>query len=173
MPKIHTHLHLALKLSKKINISDVDSFFLGSAYPDAWKTSTEKSLQYHYKKEAYEECNLEAFMKNEPMDDFNLGYYFHLWIDNRILETDTSDINKQDCLICDMEGILPMIQHLRELKLSGKRYEAFQNILCLESEPMLLYRVPEMRKKKYEEILDKLVNEFIKELCYDSTYTTQ
>ena len=57
MPKIHTHLHLALKLSKKINISDVDSFFLGSAYPDAWKTSTEKSLQYHYKKEAYEECN--------------------------------------------------------------------------------------------------------------------
>ena len=46
MPKVNTHLHIALKLSEAMTIKDLDSFLLGNAYPDCWTTSSEKSLCY-------------------------------------------------------------------------------------------------------------------------------
>ena len=96
------------------------------------------------------------------MDDFNFGYYFHLWVDNRILEVDVDDISKDDCLICDMEVITPIIQQLKQHSVIGKEYQSMQNILSLESEPLFLCSVSEDKKKRYEAILDMLVDEFVK-----------
>lgn len=163
MPKIHTHLHLGLKLSKVINIKDMQSFLLGNAYPDCGKSSIDKSLKYHYKDDVSSLCDLELFKKNEEMNDFNLGYYYHLWIDNRILKEDLGDITKYDCLICDMPVIGSIIEQFKEYKACGKEYQAIQNILALEQEPMPLYLVSEAKKQRYHELLDKLVCEFVSE----------
>lgn len=162
MPKVNTHLHIALKLSKVMCIKDLDSFLLGNAFPDCWGTSVEKSLCYHYKDELSSLCNLEKFKKTVEMDDFNLGYYFHLWVDNRILEFDVGDISKYDCLICDMAVITPIIHQLAKLKVTGEKYQALQNILALESEPIPLYLVPEEKMRQYNAILDMMVDEFVK-----------
>lgn len=164
MPKINTHLHLAIKLSEKLNIQNLNSFYLGNAYPDCWNYSIDQSIQLHYKNEFNSLCNLELFKENEEMNDFNLGYYFHLWVDNHILNNDTEDISKYDCLICDMEVILPIIDQLRQLEPVDKEHQAMQNILTLESEPMPLYLVSRDKKKRYEEILDELILRFIEEM---------
>lgn len=160
MPRINTHLHLALMLSKKRNIADMVSFYLGNAYPDCWGVSVKQGLLYHYKKELASLCDLNGFLQNEELDDFNLGYLFHLWVDNRILEVDTGDISKSDCLLCDMEVIAPVIEQLRQCEFTGREYQAMQNVLALESEPMPLYLVSDDKKKRYNEILDKLADEF-------------
>ena len=167
MPKLNTHLHLGSKLSEVINIKDINSFLLGNVYPDCWNTSIEKSLEYHYKDTLSSFCNLESFKMNEEMNDFNLGYYFHLWIDNRILKEDIGDITKYDCLICDMPVIAPIICQFKEYKACGKEYQSIQNILELETEPMPLYLVSEEKKKRYYSILDKLVSEFVFEYFCD------
>ena len=44
MPKVNTHLHMALKLCKVMCIKDLDSFLLGNAYPDCWETSVKKAF---------------------------------------------------------------------------------------------------------------------------------
>ena len=163
MPKVNTHLHMALKLCKVMCIKDLDSFLLGNAYPDCWETSVEKSLCYHYKDELSSLCNLERFKRTAEMDDFNLGHYFHLWVDNRILEVDVGDISKYDCLICDMAVIAPIIHQLAQLTVSDKKRQALQNILALESEPIPLYLIPEEKKRRYDAILNMMVNKFVKE----------
>lgn len=68
MPKVYTHLHIALKLSEAMTIKDLDSFLLGNAYPDYWTTSIEKSLCYHYKDDISSLCDLERFKSTEIMD---------------------------------------------------------------------------------------------------------
>lgn len=160
MPRINTHLHLASKLSEKIDIADLDSFFLGNAYPDCWSVSIEQALLLHYKNDPSALCNIEKFISSDDLNDFNLGYLFHLWVDNRILEADTKDISKTDCLICDWEAIVPIIRQLKQFSFTGERYQAMQNILSMESEPVPPYSVPEEKKKRYIEILDKLADEF-------------
>ena len=104
---------------------------------------------------------MELFKKSEEMDDFNFGFYFHLWVDNRILEVDVGDISKDDCLICDMEVIPTIIQQLKQHSVSGKEYQSMQNVLALESEPLSLRSVSEDKKKRYDAILDMLVDEFV------------
>ena len=163
MPRVSTHLHIALKLSNAICVKDLSSFLLGNAYPDCWKISIERSLCYHYKEDLSSLCDLERFKETEEMDDFGFGHYFHLWVDNRILGVDVNDISKNDCLICDMAVIAPVIQQLKQLEVTDKKYQSMKNILELESEPMPLYLVPEGKKKRYEAILDMLVDEFTKE----------
>ena len=163
MPKLNTHLHLAIKLSNKINIKDLNAFYLGNAYPDCWNVSIDQSIKNHYKKQINDLCDLESFKTNEEMNDFNLGYYFHLWIDNRILEVDTGDISKYDCMICDMQVIIPIIEQLKQFNYIDKELQSMNNILSLEKEPMPLYLVSNDKKNRYEEILDSLVNEFIEE----------
>jgi len=164
MPKTNTHLHLAVKLSQFIDIGDMDSFLLGNAYPDCWSTSLEQSLINHYKSDRFSFCNLAAFRASEEMNDFNFGHYFHLWVDNRILEVDVGDISKDDCLICDMEIITPVIQRLKKHCVTGKAYQSMQNILALESEPLPLYSVSEDKRKRYHAILDRLADEFVEHL---------
>ena len=163
MPKVNTHLHIALKLSEKMCIKDLDSFLLGSAFPDCWNTSAEKSLRYHYKDEVSCLCDLERFKQTEEMDDFGFGYYFHLWVDNRILKIDIGDISKQDCLVCDMAVITPIVHHIGKIAVTGKKHQALQNILALKSEHIPEYSVPEEKRKRYDAILDLLVDEFLKE----------
>lgn len=167
MPNISTHLHLALKLSRKIEIKDLNAFYLGNAYPDQWKNSVEKSLDFHYKNTLSDICDCESFMKNEEMNDFNFGYYFHLWVDNHILEINTSDLTKYDCLICDMQVIYPIIMELKQESFTGKEYQAMQNILELEYMPLPLYMVTPDKRKRYEELLDQIVDEFLEKHLYN------
>ena len=162
MPKINTHLHLALKLSEKIQIENFHSFLLGNAYPDCWNMSAAEAMKKHYKDTLDNPCDMKRFRENEETNDFNLGYYFHLWVDNRILEIDLEDISKYDCMICDMPVIGPIIQELQENEFTGKEYEAMQNIMTLESEPMPLYLVNPDKQERYNAILDGLVAEFEK-----------
>ncbi len=151
MPKISTHLHLAMKLSKKINITDLNSFYLGNAYPDCWNDSVEEGNRRHCEADAEE-------------SGFNLGWKFHLWVDNRMKDIDTGDISKYDCMICDMPVIGHLIEELKQHAFVGKEAEAMNNILSLELEPIPLYLVPAEKMKRYEEMLDMLVDEFISTL---------
>lgn len=165
MPKINTHLHLALKLLEISNINDVNAFLLGNAYPDCWSISFEKSLEYHYKETVESLCNLEKFRQKEEINDFNLGYYFHLWVDNRILTKDVGNISKYDCMICDMPVIAPIIEKFRAYEPVNREYQSVQNILQLESEPMPLYLVSKEKNIRYNSILDDLVHQFASEHC--------
>ena len=161
MPQTSTHLHLALKLQKKINITDSYSFLLGNAYPDQWKDSFEKSLELHYKSDPSGSCNLDEFLKDNRLnDDFNLGHYFHLWVDNEIQKIDVGDISKSDCLIYDMEIIRPAILQLKQNSYPDKKLQAMDNILTLESTPLPLY-IPDSEKKvRYDKILEQLIRDF-------------
>jgi len=165
MPQISTHLHLALKLQNKLALNDIDSFLLGNAYPDQWKDAFEESLALHYKTKPSAECNLNEFLKNNRLDnDFNLGYYFHLWIDNEIQKINTGDITKSDCLICDMEIILPAILQLKQNSYSDKKLQAMGNIATLEETPLPLYIVDSEKKLCYNNILEQLACDFATEI---------
>ena len=164
MPNINTHLHAALKLSKKMEVKNLDTFYLGNVYPDCWDYSEEEQCLYHYKKDISRLCDIEKFMETKERNAFNLGYLFHLWLDNYILNVDMKDISKYDCMICDMEVILPLILELQKKTFEGKEAQAMEKILALESEPMPLYLVPEHKKEKYIEILDEAVETFVDEI---------
>ncbi len=165
MPQISTHLHLALKLFNKISITDFDSFLLGNAYPDQWKDSFENSLLLHYKSDPSGICNLSEFLKNNQLNnDFNLGYYFHLWIDNEIQKVDVGNISKSDCLVCDMEIIRPAILQLKPNSYSDKKLQAMNNVLTLESTPLPLYIPDSEKKTQYNNILEQLACDFAAEI---------
>lgn len=146
---------------QKTHVADPASFLLGSAYPDRFHHSVEEGLALHYKKDLMGPCDLTAFLKNEERDDFGLGYFFHLWVDDRIMSVNTEDISPSDCLICDMGAFLPFYETLRGQTFTGKKQVAMQNVLTLEREPMPLYLVPPEKKKRYEVLLDTLVDEFL------------
>ena len=163
MPKIHTHLSLALKLSKQVHINNLTTFLLGNAYPDIWDENIDDALHLHYKKDADSECDLKSFLnENDLNDEFNLGCYFHLWVDNEIRHIDLLNISKYDCMIIDHEIIFPIIPALTAS--SDKEKQALNNIYKLSNEPMPLYLVHHDKKQQYLDILDTLVNQFIEHL---------
>ena len=163
MPKIHTHLSLALKLSKRIHINDLNAFLLGNTYPDIWDENIDDALHLHYKKDADSECDLTSFLvDNNLNDEFHLGYYFHLWVDNQIKYIDLLNISKYDCMICDYEMISPFISTLQANH--DKEKLALNNIYKLSNEPMPLYLVHHNKKQQYLDILDTLVDQFIEHL---------
>ena len=163
MPRIHTHLSLSLKLNQQMNISNLNTFLLGSAYPDIWDESIDKALKLHYKDHADSCCDLTLFLKIHHLDDdFNLGYYFHLWVDNEISSIDISNISKYDCMICDNEVISPILSTLKAH--NDKETQTLNNISKLQNEPMPLYLVHNDKKEHYNDILDTLVYRFIKHL---------
>ena len=164
MPKITTHLHLALKLLDKISIKDKNGFLLGNAYPDCMDAGEEEFLSLHYKDSRYSLCDLKKFKEQEEKNDFNLGYYFHLWTDNRIREVDTGDISKYDCIICDIPVILPAVEELKKESFCGRKETAMGNILALESEAVPLIEVPDEKRKRYGQILDVLAEKFVSEI---------
>ena len=167
MPRINTHLHLALKLSQRIRIDNLDSFFLGNAYPDCWHISMGQGLRNHYKSDPTSLCDLEAFRRERIRNDFNLGYFFHLWIDNRILEVNTGNISKEDCMICDMEIVAPLIQRLEMGAFEGEEFLAMQNVSLMEVEPIQTHVVSDEKKIQYHNLLEMLVDEFVEVLlCY-------
>lgn len=163
MPKINTHLHAALRLREKKKVKNLEAFYLGNVYPDCWNCSEEQHCLYHYKKDISALCDLEKFMETEEMNDFNLGYLFHLWFDNYILTVDTKDISKYDCMICDMAVILPVIQELKGQEFEGKEGQAMQKICSLESEPVPLYLVSNYKREQYVKILDKAAELFVEQ----------
>lgn len=162
MPKIHTHLHLAILLSEKIEIQNLEQMLLGSAYPDCWKTDERLSKELHYKETFEANCDLTVFLQMEDMDDFTLGYYFHLWVDNYIKQVDLQDITKHDCLICDMEMVFSYLSKLQNREYQGKEKLAMDNIILLEQEPMPLYLVSDEKKLRYHELLARIVTAFCK-----------
>ena len=86
---------------------------------------------------------------------------FHAWFEDYMAELDMQDISMYDQLICDMEVILPVIQELQQQELTGKRAEAMEKILQLESEPMPLYLVPEQKKQEYIQILERAIDAYM------------
>lgn len=164
MPKINTHLHLAQKLSKRIRIANLDSFFLGNVFPDCWHSSLDRAVSNHYKSTPSSLCDLQAFTEDRVQNDFNLGYFFHLWIDNRMAGTDTGDISREDCMICDMEVIAPIIQQLKGRTFENEELQAVQNLRLIETEPVLTCIVPEEKRIQYDKLLDALVDAFLEVL---------
>ena len=163
MPRIHTHLALALKLSEQININNLNAFLLGNAYPDIWDENINEAIHLHYKNDANSKCNLTSFLKDYNLSDaFNLGYYFHLWVDNEIKYMNLLDISKYDCMICDNEILSPIIPNL--VACHDKEKQALNNIYKLNHEPMPLYLVHLDKKEQYHHILDTLVYHFIQHL---------
>lgn len=167
MPRIHTHLNLALRLLKRIEITNSIPFLLGNAYPDCFEEDGDKAMRLHYKECREDECHLDVFLENEEKNDFNFGYYFHLWVDNYMKEVDCLDISSSDCLICDMEEIRETILNLYRETYEGKELEAFHHIRRLESTPMPLYMVFEEKKDVYSHILDTIVDAFMEDNKYE------
>ncbi len=163
MPKVHTHLALAMKLSQQMNINHLNAFLLGNAYPDIWDEDINKAVKLHYKIDANSACDLTLFLNdNELSDEFHLGYYFHLWIDNEIKHIDLLDVSKYDCMICDHEIISPIIPTL--VANNDKEKQALNNIYKLSNVPLPLYIVHHDKKEQYLHILDTLVDQFIEHL---------
>ncbi len=160
MPKISTHLNLGLNLLEKIDIADRQAFMLGNAYPDCWKSDMDKALQLHYKSTPRADCDLKAFLKENPLTDFNLGRYFHLWVDNRIKSIDLGDISATDCVIFDMPVISEFTETLRGKDLAGAEKTAADNIFATAADPVPLYLPQEEKREKYIQILDSLVRRF-------------
>ncbi|MBE6114577.1 MAG: hypothetical protein E7191_05805 [Erysipelotrichaceae bacterium] len=164
MPSISTHLHLALLASDRLPITDTDAFLLGSVYPDQMYISEYKSVLLHYKEHVEDPCDLKRFLECESKDDFTLGYYYHLWCDEYVKHVELEDITKYDRLICDMEVLIPVIQRLCNNSYTGKYQQSMENIMILEREPMPLYLVSPSKKEKYVEVLESIVDAFVKEL---------
>lgn len=161
MPGIHTHLNLAQRFLEKTALDAPGAFLLGNAYPDCFGQSLQRSVRLHYKRDICDNCDLSAFLKAEGRDDFCLGYYFHLWVDNAIRAVDVGDISKEDCLICDMDVIGPAIRAAKDHAVTEKEHQALGNILELEAKAKPLYLVPGEKKRAYGKILDALVYNFV------------
>ncbi len=162
MPKLSTHLNLALILGEKLNIQDLRDLFLGSAYPDV--LDDEKLfLKLHFKNTAEGLCDLKTFLlKVKTRDNFSLGHFFHLYLDNVYENYDFKDIKKYDALICDMQRVMPYLDLVKIETIDPKKKRAILNIKRLDLEPMPLYMVFKERVIAYEEILEKIVNDFLK-----------
>lgn len=160
MPRLHTHLHLSKIFLEQYPMKNPDSFLLGNIYPDQFEDS-EKMMHDHYKNNIEDDCNLSQFLNEKNLDDFNMGFYFHLWVDNKIKTINLYDITKQDCLICDMDAIFPIIEDLKSKSFTGIEKEAFEHLHQLDHIPMLLYIVSKDKQEKYEKILHQLVSDFI------------
>lgn len=162
MPKLSTHLNLALILGKKLNIQDLRSLFLGAVYPDALDDE-DLFLKLHFKNNVKDLCDLKVFLsKIKTRDEFSLGYFFHLYLDNVYESYDFKDIRQYDVLICDMQRVIPFLDLIKEDTDNPKEKRALQNIKRLDREPMPLYMVFKERAMAYEEILEKIVDDFLK-----------
>ncbi len=162
MPKLSTHLNLALILGEKLNIQDLRSLLLGASYPDV--LDDEKMfLKLHFKSTAKDLCDLNDFLlKTKTRDNFSLGHFFHLYLDNVYENYDFNDIKRYDGLICDMQRVIPYLDLIKKDTDNPKEKRALQNIKRLDQEPMPLYMVFKERVIAYEEILEKIVIDFLK-----------
>ena len=153
MPKISTHLHLALILSDVLKIRDLKSMMLGSAYPDVLDDKR-LFLSLHYKENCLASCDLKAFLKDNGIRDvFDLGYFFHLYCDNKIEQYDLKDINQYDALIFDMQKVSPHSNLFKTRAQDERESLALKNIQALDKEPMPLYIPDLLKKESYEKIL--------------------
>ncbi len=160
MPKISTHINLALKLFEKLDIENETAFLLGSAYADCGYKDRRQMLKNHYKNTPEDFCNLKAFLKENVLDDFNFGWYFHLWTDNRIRHMDLEDISDYDRVIFDMPRVQPVVLKLAEKEFCGREKQALENILDMANRPVPLYLPSEEKAEKYKEILNNLAARF-------------
>ena len=162
MPKLSTHLNLALILGEKIKIQDLRSLFLGAAYPDVLDDD-DLFLKLHFKKTAKDLCDLKTFLlKVKTRDNFSLGHFFHLYLDNVYESYDFKDIKKYDALICDMQRVIPYLDLVKIETIEPKKKRAIQNIKRLDLEPIPLYMIFKEQAIAYEEILEKIVADFLK-----------
>ena len=133
MPKISTHLHLALILSDVLKIRDLKSMMLGSAYPDVLDDKR-LFLSLHYKENCLASCDLKAFLK---------------------------DINQYDALIFDMQKVSPHSNLFKTRAQDERESLALKNIQALDKEPMPLYIPDPLKKESYEKILHKVILDFL------------
>ncbi len=161
MPKISTHLHLALKILEKLDIQNETAFLLGNAYRDCWYKDEEAAVKNHYKSRPQSACDLKRFLKENTLDDFNLGWYFHLWTDNRFKILDTGDISGYDRVICDMPVVHPLLQKLQQMEFSGREKQAVENIRNMANQPVPLYMVDRDKSARYEAILENVSAQFV------------
>lgn len=160
MPKIQTHLHLGIIYLNQFEIKDENAFLLGCSYPDKWHLNKEDALKRHYKNESTSPCHLDSFLKDYNLqDDFNLGYYFHLWLDNEIKTVETDGISMYDCLLSDHDVIYSFVQSLHAD--NELQAQALENIHYALNQPLPLYLVPIDKVNKYKKILNLLITKFV------------
>ena len=160
MPKIQTHLHFGVLYMNQFEIKDENAFLLGCAYPDSWHLDELDARNKHYKKESTSQCNLDLFLKDFNLNnEFNLGYYLHLWLDNEIKTVETDSISMYDCLLSDQDIIYPYIQSLHGD--NEQEIQALENIQHALNQPLPLYFVPKDKVHKYNKILHLLLTRFI------------
>lgn len=160
MPKIQTHLHLGIIYLNQFAIKNENAFLLGCSYPDNWYLDEADALKRHYKNENTSPCDLNSFLqKHDLKDDFNFGYYFHLWLDNEINTVETDGISMYDCLLSDHDVIYSYIQSLHgDNELQN---QALKNIQYALNQPLPLYLVPTDKVNKYKKILNLLITKFV------------
>ena len=105
-------------------------------------------LSLHYKENCLASCDLKAFLKDNGIRDvFDLGYFFHLYCDNKIEQYDLKDINQYDALIFDMQKVSPHSNLFKTRAQDERESLALKNIQALDKEPMPLY-IPNLLKKR-------------------------
>ncbi len=163
MPKLSTHLHIALKLSEKFEKIDKNEMFSGAGYPITRAGSDDDTVRLHYREDFVDVCHLDKFLDDNDIEDFNLGWFLHLWTDNYFAGLDMGDISVYDMMICDMGQVVPALQELIEDESDGRDIYATVNLRALEREPLPLYLVSDEKRDRYFEILDKAVEVFCEE----------
>ena len=84
------HLAVAKELAKKLTITDPYDYYLGSISPDLAKQVGRTKEESHFIKNTYYDVpNIELFIQKYPkfrFNDFNLGYFIHLYTDKLWIE---------------------------------------------------------------------------------------
>lgn len=80
------HLAVAKKLEKDLKIKNKYDFYLGSIAPDISKQIGRSKYESHFLKNSYKEDvpNIDLFVAKYPNfkeNDFDIGYYIHLYTD--------------------------------------------------------------------------------------------
>lgn len=80
------HLAVAKKLEKDLKIKNKYDFYLGSIAPDISKQIGRSKYESHFLKNSYKEDvpNMDLFVAKYPNfkeNDFDIGYYIHLYTD--------------------------------------------------------------------------------------------
>jgi len=80
------HLAVAKKLEKDLKIKNKYDFYLGSIAPDISKQIGRSKYESHFLKNSYKEDvpNIDLFVAKYPdfkENDFDIGYYIHLYTD--------------------------------------------------------------------------------------------
>ena len=99
------HLAVAKKVSEKISITNIKDYYIGSIAPDISRQIGESKEISHFQRNSRNNTpNIELFLMKYPdfkHNDFELGYFVHLYTDKLWEEEFINNISHEKCIKSD------------------------------------------------------------------------